>query len=154
DPVIVNVAEQASAGTALVTIGDVASVVGGDAATRYRIARIDIAELKPREQNATVGRRAIEYRLQLAGIDPLSVQMMGAESTAVSATRRPVTTDEVLAVARAELVHRLGVSPENVSIELIHPIVVKMPEVPTRESVSIVALPHSRVLGFGRVQMD
>ncbi len=152
EPVTVALNETASVGTALVTIGDVATVVGGDALTRARVAKIDLAELKTRELNVTVGRKAVEYRLLLAGFDPSAVRVGGAERATVTLARRIVTADEVTAAARAELL-KLQPNPDMV-IELAVPIIVKLPEVPANEKVTISAKPRGPASAAGRVQMD
>ncbi|MBX9582089.1 MAG: hypothetical protein K2X87_17425, partial [Gemmataceae bacterium] len=107
-PVVVTLRDQASATTAAVTVGDVADVSGGDPTVRERIARLDLAEFKARDPGLTLTRRAVEYRLRLAGLDPAEVQVAGAERVTVTPARRAVTADEVVAAARAELLRRLA----------------------------------------------
>jgi hypothetical protein len=152
DPLTVELPEQAAARTAVVTVGDVGRVTGGDAAAREWVSKLDVAEFRPREQSLTVSPRSIEYRLRLAGVDPAAVRVTGAARTTVVMTRRTVTADEVFAAARAEVLRRLPPG-RGASVELVTPIVAKLPEVPTGDSVAIAAHPHSRV-GPGRVQMD
>lgn len=149
DPVVVVVREKAAVGTAAVTVGDVAEVVGGDAAARDRVARLDLAEITPRGPAVVVPRRAVEYRLRLAGVD--GVRVTGADRVTVTADRRPVTADEVAEAARAELLRRL---PAGMTAELARPVVAKLPEVPAGEAVTIAAVPHAPTVGAGRVQMD
>src|SRR5262249_17223631 len=146
--------ERAAVRTAVVTVADVARVSGGDEATRDRIARLDLADLKPREDSLTITRRVVEYRLQLAGFDPRQFQVTGAERTSVALSRRAVTVDEVVTAARAELLRRLAVPPESLSVELVRPLSVKLPEVPAGEPVTITAQPHGTLAASGRAQMD
>jgi hypothetical protein len=153
DPITVALNERASVGGCLVTLGDVALISGGDAATRARIAAIDLLELKLREPSAAVGRRAVEYRLLLAGFDAPAVRLSGAERSTVTLSTRSVTVEEVLAVARTELL-RQSPNPDSVALELAVPIVLKMPEVPANERVTITAKQHAKSPGAGRVQMD
>lgn len=150
-PVVVTLREQAAVGTAAVTVGDVAAVGGGDPAARDRVARLDLAELRARDPGLTLSRRAVEYRVRLAGFDPAEVVVTGAERVTVAPARRPVTPDEVLAVARAELLRRL---PGPAEAEPVAPIVVRLPEVPAGETPVIAAVPHARTVGPGRNQMD
>ena len=151
DPVTVELTERATVGTAMVTVGDVAVVSGGDADLRARVSRLDLADLKPRDQNIVLGRRSVEYRIQLAGID--AVRVVGAERSTVAVARRSVTTEEVVAVARAELFRHSADTP-GLTIDLAQPLVVKLPEVPANERVSIIAKPRARPGATGRVQMD
>ncbi|AMV25017.1 flagellar basal body P-ring biosynthesis protein FlgA [Gemmata sp. SH-PL17] len=151
DPVVVEVLERSTAGTSIVTVGDVAVVSGGDADARVRVARLDLADLKPREQNVVIGRRSVEYRIQLAGTD--AVRVVGAERSTVTVVRRTVTVDEVVAVARAELFRHSADTP-GLAIELAQPLVVKLPEIPRDERISITAKPRARAGATGRVQMD
>jgi flagellar basal body P-ring formation protein FlgA len=152
EPVTVTLNESASVGTFVVTLGDVALISGGDAATRARVARIDLVELKSREPSGLVGRKSVEYRLFLAGFDASAVRVTGAERTNVSLSRRTITAEEVTAVARTELLRQYP-NPEG-AVELAAPIVVKLPEVPANEKLDITAKPHGKPGASGRVQMD
>jgi flagellar basal body P-ring formation protein FlgA len=150
EPLVVTLHETATVGTSVVTVGDVALISGGDAATRARIAAIDLAELKSRDASTVIGRKSVEYRLLLAG---LSARTAGAERTTVAISRRAVTVEEVTATARAELLRQYP-NADAVTIELAVPVVVKLPEVPARERVAITAKPHGKSGTTGRVQVD
>lgn len=152
DPVTVELKPSASVGTALVTVGDVATVSGGDAVTRARVAAIDLAELKAREPGATIGRKSVEFRLSLAGFDPAAVRVSG-ERTTVALARRSVTADEVVAAARAELLKHYA-EPDTLKVELAVPVLAKLPEVPLGEKAVITAKPRGTPGALGRVQMD
>lgn len=153
EPVTVELNPRVTVGTALVTVGDVALVSGGDANVRARVARIDLAEFKARDATAAFGRRAVEYRLQLAGFDAAAVRVVGAERVTVTPARRPVTVEEVTAAARAELMRHYGGAP-GVVIELAQPVAVKLPEVPADERAAVTAKAHGQSPASGRVQMD
>lgn len=154
DPVMVELRDRAVSGTSVVTLGQVALLSGGDELTRAKLASIDVAELKSRLPSASVGRRAIEYRLILAGYDANSIHVIGAERTNITITRRLVTIEEITAAAKAELFRHISRGPETVMVELAFPVVVKLPEVPADERPTITAKPHGRVTTQGRVQMD
>ena len=154
DPVTVELAGTATVGKSVVTVGDVALVSGGDADTRARVARIDLAELKARDPGVTVGRRAVEYRLVLAGFEPAAVRVTGAERATVTVARRAVTLEEVTAAARAEVLRPFTNPAEAVAVELAVPVVVKLPEVPADERAVITARPRGRPGATGRVQVD
>ena len=154
DPVTVELAGTATVGKSVVTVGDVALVSGGDADARARVARIDLAELKARDPGVTVGRRAVEYRLVLAGFEPAAVRVTGAERAAVTVARRAVTLEEVTAAARAEVLRPFTNPAEAVAVELAVPVVVKLPDVPADERAVITARPRGRPGATGRVQVD
>ncbi|MBA4065278.1 MAG: hypothetical protein C0501_16515 [Isosphaera sp.] len=152
-PVAVVLEDRATVRTAVVTVGDVARVTGGDPATRARVAALDLAELKARDPAVTVGRRVVEYRLRLAGVEATEAVVAGADAAVVTVARRPVTADEVVAAARAEVLRQVP-APDAVSVELAQPVAVKLPEVPAGEAVAVAAKPHGRVPPSGRVQVD
>jgi hypothetical protein len=153
EPVTVALREKATVGKSLVTVGDVALVSGGDESTRARVAKVDIAELTLRRPDAQLGRRAVEYRLLLAGFDAKTVRATGAEWASISLARRAVTTEEVVAAAKAELLKSIPAQP-GAEIALAMPVVVKLPELPADERPVITAKPHGRVATPGRAQMD
>jgi len=154
DPVVVDLPTRAVVRAAVVTVGDVARLDGGDPATRALIAGLDVAELRPRDPAVVVTRRVVEFRLRLAGIDPAAVAFAGAERVVVTLARRPVTPQEVLAAARAELLRRLPWPADAVTVEPTQAVAVRLPEVPAGETVVVAAVPHGPKVGLGRVQMD
>jgi flagellar basal body P-ring formation protein FlgA len=154
DPVTIELRERASVGSSVVTVGEVSLISGGDENTRAKIAKIDLVELKARESSMTFGRRSVEYRLKLAGFDANSFRIIGAEKSTVLLTKRTITVEEVVSVAKAEMLRHLTSAPESLSIELAQPVVVKLPEVPADERPTITAKPRGQVAANGRVQMD
>ncbi len=154
EPVTVELNERATVGKLVVTAGDVATIAGGDAAVRVRVSRIDVAELKSRDPSVSLGRKSVEYRLLLAGLEPSAVRVTGAERVTVSPARRAVTAEEVTAAARAELLRQFANPADPVTVELALPVVVKLPEVPAEERVVITAKPRSKPTAAGRVQVD
>jgi hypothetical protein len=154
EPLTLELQEQVGIGTALVNIGDVARISGGTALTRDRVARLDIGELRPRDQSVAIPARVIKYRLQVAGIDTEGVVVKGSEQVSVTISRRTVTADEVVTAARAELSRRVPPGFDTGTIELIQQVVVQLPEVPVGDPITITAAPHSRIMALGRVQMD
>jgi flagellar basal body P-ring formation protein FlgA len=150
DPLRVELRDRSTVGTMAVTVGDVATVTGGDTSTRAAAQALDLAELKVRQPSATVLRRAVEYRLRLAGID---ARVSGPERVAVALTTRPLTSEEVLGAARAEL-FRAHANPADAVIDLAVPITAKLPEIPVHERPSITAKPRGAPGPNGRVQVD
>lgn len=151
DPVVVELNPTASVGTAVVTVGDVALISGGDADTRARVSKIDLAELKSRDRGAVVGRPTVGYRLELAGFDASAVRVIGADRVSVTPARRAVTVEEVVAAARAEVLRQTPDIP-GLTLELAQPVVVKLPEVPANERITLTAKPRGKATG--RVQVD
>ncbi len=154
DVVVVQVKDKAAVRSTVATVGDVATVTGGDPATRAAISQLDVVELKGRDRSPTISRRAIEYRIRLAGIDPAAVLVTGADRTAVELARRALTADEVLAAVRNDLTQALPATLKDATIGLAASLVVKLPEVGYDEAVSITSKPHTPILAPGRVQMD
>jgi len=154
EPITVELNERATVGKLVVTMGDVATITGGDATVRARVSRIDVAELKSRDPSVSLGRKSVEYRLLLAGLEPSAVRVTGAERVTVSPARRAVTAEEVTAAARAELLRQFANPADPVTVELALPVVVKLPEVPAEERVVITAKPRSKPTAAGRVQVD
>jgi len=141
-------------GSSIVTLGDIAHLSGGDALTRAKIARLDLAELKLREPSVLLSHRAVEYRLQLAGFPKDTVRIAGAQQCRVTLLKRPLTADEVAAAAQAALLPLLPPDTDAHSVQLALPIVVKLPEIPAGERPIITAKPRGTVPTSGRVQMD
>lgn len=152
DPVTVVLRDRAAPRTAVVTVGDVADLSGGDPAVRAGVAALDLAELKTKDATHTVTRTAVEFRVRLAGLEP--VAFAGADKTFVSRARRAVTADEVTAAARDALVKRLPPGTDPAAVVLAQPIVAALPEVADGEPVVVAAEPRAPVTGAGRIQMD
>ncbi len=150
DPLRVELRDRATVGTTLVTVGDVATVTGGAAGARAAAQALDVTELKVRQPSAAVLRRAVEYRLRLAGID---ARVSGPERAAVTLATRSLTADEVLSAARTELFRGLS-NPADAVIDLAAPIVAKLPEIPLNERPSLAAKPRGAPGPTGRVQVD
>lgn len=150
DPLAVELRPHATVGAPVVTLGDVALVTGGDAEARARAARLDLAELKVRQPTGTVARAAVDYRLRLAGTP---ARVTGAERVTVALALRPVTADEVLAAARAEVL-RQQPGTAGAAVELAVPLAVKLPEVPAGERPRIAAKARAAPGPTGRVQVD
>jgi flagella basal body P-ring formation protein FlgA len=151
-PVIVELPERATVRTSVVAIGDVARVSGGNPAVQRQVAALDIAEVTGRAPDIAVSRKAVEYRIRLAGIDPAEVTVLGADRVGLSVSRRAVTAEEVVAAAKAELVRVLPA--DGLTIELTRPVTARLPEIPIGEAITVSAKPRTRVTGPGPVQMD
>ena len=101
-----------------------------------------------------ISARQIAIRLQLADVPLSSFRMSGAKDVYVSVVRENVTEDSVLRVVREELLRRLPHAEKDLSIKLIQPIAIDMPEVAKWENPTIRAEPHAPRMGMGRSQWD
>jgi len=114
---------------------------------RYGIvadARLDLADVKPREQTLTIKRQVLEYRLRLAG----NRHLRGADDRSRShnghrCTGRSVTADEVVAAARSELFRWL--LSRGIRIGRTRPACRSpLARSSRRDSVTIAAVPHAK----------
>ncbi len=154
EPVVVDLRERATTRNALVTVGDLAQITGGNRVDRGRIAALDVAEIAARDTAIVVNRRTVEYRLRLAGYDPADFRLVGAERVGVAAARRAVNPDEVVSAVKAEVKRLLPANNERWIIELVNPVAVRLPEIPLSETLHIQARPLGAIVGAGRVQMN
>jgi hypothetical protein len=154
EPLVLELPERVAVRSSMVSVADVIRLSGGNRGLRERIAQLDLAEFKSREESITITRRVVEYRLRLAGFDNRDFIISGSDRAIVTLSRRQITADEVVAAARAELLRRLAVPHDTITVELARPIAVKLPEVPIDESIMITAQPHGSLPAAGRAQMD
>lgn len=154
EPLVIELPEQVTVRGTQVLLGDVAKVSGATPGIRAAIARLDLIELKRRDEVTVITPRVIDFRLKLAEIDPTHIRVVGATRTTVTVGRRSVTAEEVEAAARKELLRLLPDLPGIATVELAQPIVVKLPEVPTGDVVTITATPNGKLATMGRVQMN
>lgn len=156
DAVVVVLPARSTVDSAVVTLGKIAKIHGGDEKQRAKIAAIDLVERSKKETKETaitITKRQVELRLMLAGFAEGDVLVGGAESVAVVQERKTVPADETLAVARKALAAQFP-NPEDLKFELAMPLVVKLPEIAADDAVNISAVPHSSNVKIGRVQMD
>lgn len=155
EPVRIELPDRATVSAAVVTVGDVARLSGGDPLIRRTVARLDLAELPARgDAVLSVTRKQVEFRLKLAGLTASDYELDGAERTTVVVAKRAVTADEVVATAKDALVKRLAWPAEELSLEVVQPVAAKLPEAAVGEEVTLTAEPHSGTVQLGRTQMD
>ena len=151
EPVVVTLADSATPPAPEVTIGHVATLAGGTAKARAKMAALDLAD---RRVGVSVSRKQVGYRLRLAGFSEDEFVLAGADKVAIGVPRRVITVDEVVAVAKAELARLLGTAADEQSFTLAQPVLVKLPEVNDDDRVEIAAVPHTATVRPGRTQMD
>lgn len=151
EPVVVTLGDSATPPAAEVTVGHVATLTGGNAKARAKMAALDLTD---RRAGASVSRKQVGYRLRLAGFAEDEFVLAGADKVTIGVPRRVITVDEAVAVAKAELGRLLGTAADERAITLAQPVLVKLPEVTDDDRVDISAVPHAARVRPGRTQMD
>ncbi len=151
DPVVVTLADSATPPASEVTVGHVATLSGGTAKARAKIAALDLTD---RRAGASVSRKQVGYRLRLAGFSEDEFVLVGADKVVIGVPRRGISVDEVAAVAKTELARLLGTAADEQAFTLAQPVLVKLPEVSDDDRVEITAVPHTAPVRPGRTQMD
>jgi flagella basal body P-ring formation protein FlgA len=137
-----------------VTIGDVASVDGGDESLRKRIFGLDLADAPRFGQSMRLTQELIAYRIQLAGIDARRYQIQGARSVALTLRGYQVSEKEIVNAARHFLLTRLPWDADDLTIEPTQPLRGPVHVPGGRADVRFEAsLPGSKV-SLGRVRVD
>ncbi|QEL13792.1 flagellar basal body P-ring formation chaperone FlgA [Limnoglobus roseus] len=153
DPVVVVLPANASSGSAVVTLGQIAKLHGGDDKLRAKLAAVDVAERAKKDAPTSVTKRQVEFRLKLAGFTESDAIVGGAETVAVTVEKKTVPTDDAIAAATKALALYFPKS-DGVTVELAQPILVKMPEALTGDAVEITAKPRFLPVKLGRVEME
>lgn len=83
-----------------ITVGDVATLEGGDAALRHRLERLDLSDPPKPGQTVQASREQVGFRRRLAGIDRRRFRLEDAPRSVVRLGRSPFSEDEVVAAAR------------------------------------------------------
>lgn len=153
DPVTIVIPDRATCPTAVVTVGHVGTVVGSAEAKKI-VSAIDLTEMPVRESFVVVTRRQVEVRLRLAGLAASEFRVLGSDRVTVTADRHPVPVEDVVIAAKAAILSRLPHPPDQVSLELVQPVSVKLPEVGKAEKVDIHAEPHTSTVRMGTQQVN
>ena len=114
EPVVVTLSDRSVFPKENVTIGHVASLTGGVTSDRQRMATLDLTDGEP---DPIITRKLVIIRLRLAGFSADDFVLNGAERVTLSVARTAISTDRVIAVAKAELARRLGVSVEELKFD-------------------------------------
>jgi flagella basal body P-ring formation protein FlgA len=147
DPVSISVLPKPVGTGAVITVGQAARLTGGAAAVREKMARLDLVE---RADAESISRKLIRSRLRLAGYDEADFTFAEA-AVPNGALLSPEAVEEA---ARLELIRRLGVSPAEVFVDVVKPVVVKLPAVTSADVVELTAVPVSGAVKLGRTQVD
>ena len=151
EPVVVTLSDRSVFPKENVTIGHVASLTGGVTSDRQRMATLDLTDGEP---DPIITRKLVIIRLRLAGFSADDFVLNGAERVSLSVARTAISTDRVIAVAKAELARRLSVSVEELKFDPNRPILIPLPEVVDGDDIAISAKPNLEKVDFGRTQMN
>ena len=105
----------------VITIGDVASLADGDAKQHHAVASLDLVELGVTE-TTQISREQISIRMQLAGLDPGTFRITGAERVQVLLDRS-LSEASVVAAARQAIRRKLP-AKDRASLKLLRPVTV------------------------------
>lgn len=147
DPVSISVLPKPVGTGATITIGQAAKLTGGSAVVREKMARLDLVE---RTDAESISRKLIRSRLRLAGYDDADFTFAEA-AVPNGALLSPEAVEEA---AKQELIRRLGVAPSEVFVDVVKPVVVKLPATTPADVVELTAVPVSGAVKLGRTQVD
>jgi flagella basal body P-ring formation protein FlgA len=151
EPVVLTLSDRAAPPAPVVTVGHVATLNGGDAKVREKMAALDLTD---RGDGVVVSRRQLTYRLRLAGFDADAFVVTGADKTTLGVPKATLSVEKVVAVARVELAKALGKPLDELTIDLDQKVQIKLPEVMDDDDVAITAMPNSPAVRPGRTQMN
>ncbi len=152
-PLTIMLKSKATTTGRVITIGEVANIVGGNTLTREKISGLDIADIEP-GQTVTIKIRQLDFRLRLAEIPTKSIEIKGESECIVVTERKTVDKDEVFEITKQAIHRRLAWKPEEVIISLVQPISVNMPQIAPTDEVTFKAEPQTASIGLGRCQMN
>lgn len=146
EPVSITLLPKPIGSESTVTLGQAAKLSGGSAATREKMAKLDLVE---RSDVESLSRKFIRYRLRLAGYADADFTFTdGVPNGAL------LSAESVEEAAKQELIRRLGVSPDEVYVDVVKPVVVKLPVVMPSDTVELTATPVGGTVKLGRTQVD
>ena len=146
EPVCISLLPKPTGTDSVVTVGQATKLTGGTAGTREKMAKLDLVE---RADTESISRKLVRNRLRLAGF---------AESDFTFADATPngamLTAETVEEAAKQELFRRLGSTPAEAYVDVLRPVVVKLPAATATDVVELTAVPVGGTVKFGRTQMD
>lgn len=146
DPVSITLLPKPTGTESVVTLGQAAKLTGGSAAAREKMAKLDLVE---RSDLESLSRKLIRYRLKIAGYADADFTFAdGVPNGAL------LSAESVEEAAKQELIRRLGVSPDEVYVDVVKPVVVKLPVVTSVDTVELTAVPVGGTAKLGRSQVD
>lgn len=147
EPVCITLLPKPTGNDKVVTLGQAAKLTGGSAAAREKMAKLDLMDRKDAEG---LSRKLVRFRLNLAGYDDAEFTFDDLPTP----NGALLSAEAVEEAAKQELIRRLGVSPDEVYVDVVKPVVVKLPVTTARDAVELSAVPVSGAVKLGRTQMD
>lgn len=152
--VTISLLPAAATARAEVTIGEVATVEGGETGLRTRIAALDLADAPDLGKTAQLTRELVAHRIRIAGIDAQRFRIQGAESVALTSRGRQISEHELVAAAKELLLTRLPWNAEDITIEQSGPIKGTVQVSGARDDVRLEARLRSPNIALGIVRVD
>ena len=121
DPLVLTLRATATVSTSQVTIGDVATLTGGEAGQHEHIAHLDLTELPLTSQPVLVSQQQIAFRLRVDGLEESAFRLEGPRFVRVSRPAGDALEDKIAATARQALEQKLP-SLDDVAIQLNQPV--------------------------------
>lgn len=106
----------------VVTIGDIATVKGGDLIRRRRISSLDLLESAEAPKARRISKQQVAVRILLAGIPSEQFRVTGAESVRLRGELRPSFEKTVMDFLRPAVAKRVGVDAADVKLRLSRPL--------------------------------
>jgi flagella basal body P-ring formation protein FlgA len=152
EPIVLTLRAAATVSAAQVTVGDVASLEGGDAQRREQLARLDLTELPLTSQPVLVSQQQIDFRLRLAGFDEHVFRLEGPHYVRVSRPTSEALDNKIAATAKQALEQKLPALDE-VAIQFNQP--VRLPPLPANgEDIHLEAEVRSPIVVPGRILVE
>ncbi len=155
DPaVVVRLDPVASVGSREVRVRDVATVQGGPAELRERIAALDLDDAPPPGGTSELTREQVVFRIRLAGVDPSVFRVEGTASTRLVRETYEVPEADMLAAARRLVLARLPWDPADITVQPAPPARGPVRVSGRKDDVHLDATLRSDRLPLGKVRVD
>jgi hypothetical protein len=124
DVVTITLLATASIEEPIVTLGKVATLKGGPASLRYKIAKLDLIEMKLGEARRTIALEQVRFRLLLAGVDEGRFRLTGAKTVTLHESAEPLSGRQILQAAESVLRQAYSLNAGNTTFTVVgHPVV-------------------------------
>jgi flagella basal body P-ring formation protein FlgA len=121
-PVVITLRAAATVSASQVTLGDVATLQGGAADRRERLARLDLTEMPLSSEPILVSQHQVGFRLQLAGLEAGAFRVEGARYTRVSRPTGEALDEKIATTARQAVEQKLPGHADDMAIQLAGPV--------------------------------
>ena len=138
--------------SAVVHVGQIATLTGGPRAVRSRIAALDIADMPSAGRSVTVSRNQVDVRLKLAGLEAGSYVLDGAETVRLRMKKQTYNDQGVLDAVRLAISEQLDAPPDELEIRLTQPI--RFPVLSPAATHDVLLEPHlPELIQLGRLHL-